>query len=404
MSTNNKLCIEINLIKYIFISIIIFEPMSISETVSGLHGIWESLRYVLYFYFILEYAISLIRNQAKERKMLFLIALFYAWQLIATYINIENSGSNLYEGSIYAILSEAFNAIGLFACVSHMLRRDFRNTLKAMAIVLGMYSIVNFVTIVIFPNGYYEIGYPGYFLGDKNNHITTSFIGTFCCLLSAIYSENKISFYSILVLAASFLSALFVGSFTSLYAFAAMVVGVIVILLNVEIKSPEKKLFVGAIGFCLVMVFFGASDFVKDLISHVTTRTITFDTRFVTWGKALKLLAGHMILGLGYINKKRLLTIIGGSHAHNYYLECLMRGGIVQVILLLVMIYLSFCKMDTWNQSVKNERRIVLLLAFSMFSIMLASVFEAYLYFRNFFVVFLISDFTLSYSRNLEEE
>lgn len=404
MNVNKKICIGTNLIKYIFICIVIFEPMSISETASKLHTIWENIRYLLFFYFIFEYAINLIRNRAKERKMFLLITLFYVWQIITTYINIEKSGVALYEGSIHAILSEAFNAIGLFVCTLHMLKGDFKNALKAMALVLGLYSVVNFATIVIFPNGYYEIGYPGYFLGDKNNHITTSFVGTFCCLLSAAYSAKKISFYSIIILTINFLSALFAGSFTSLYAFAVMIVCVIIISLNMKIKLPEKKLFTAAIAFCIVMVFLGASNFVKDLISHVTTRTITFDIRFVTWGKALKLLAGHMVLGLGYVNKKKLLTIIGGSHAHNYYLECLMRGGIVQVMLLFVIIYSSFSKMDTWNQAVKNERRIVLLLAFSMFSIMLASVFEAYLYFRNFFVIFLISDFTLSYCRNIEKE
>lgn len=318
-------------------------------------------------------------------KEIVLMILYYVSLIVSSFFN-KNDYMDLINTSLITI----FGCYILF----ELLRVDLKNALNAFLIILEIYVYINFITLIIWPNGLLEAQteYPKWFLGIDNLHIVYILPAI---VVSYIYSylnskEKKISVRSKIFTLVCVVSLILRMSITSIIGITAFIV--VNVLLNL---IKERKIinfysvYVFMIGLYLAVVMFRLQNVFAFLITDILGKDLTFTGRTYVWDYVIKSIMRKPLFGYG--NVKLIENIYFNnwvhnfSHPHNLMLNILFKGGIFSFgIFTSILINLAQRMKKFSNEKVYN---VVLSFIFTFLLMSLTEVFNLEYFFAILVII-----------------
>jgi O-antigen ligase len=207
------------------------------------------------------------------------------------------------------------------------------NFLRYLRRLLALLVFANFISILLFPDGFYVTHADslaiGWFLGYKNS--VMAFIMPFICvsLLYAHFTAGRITIGTTVILAISTYSIIHVWSATALVGMFIVLFFVAMIYKhNLSMKfNMHNYLIVVNIIFILIIVL-GIQKYFSFLIEQILDKDLTFTGRIYVWEKAKFYISQYPIIGNA-----------GIVSAHNMYLQIFYSGGATAFSVYLTIIY-----------------------------------------------------------------
>lgn len=279
----------------------------------------------------------------------------------------------------YGNISQMYvNAITLFAMMIMFMSAAENGSYKFVKVastILEILIVINFITIVLFPDGLYNFTSVNhhYFLGSRNVMMRTIFPGICFSILRSKIEANKLSLRTIMVMIAAGASLVLVWSATALFSYALFCI----LLLIFQIKDiPKwftvKMCYIFSVAVFLIIVVFKLQNLFSFIIVDVLQKDTTFTGRTILWDAAMFNIAQSPIVGYGLENLQtiaaKLYRYTEYDSCHNLFLDLLYQNGIIGFALISVLFVSVEKKID--NNTSKKYRMIFTLFIFA-YSIMI---------------------------------
>lgn len=246
---------------------------------------------------------------------------------------------------------------------------------QGYSILLGVYFIIHFFTVIVFPNGMIS-GMLGdnriWFLGRKNSLICDVLIFLImyivCCYIR--YNKIKNSFYIYLIIFA--ICFLVTGSITS---FGAIIL-IMMLLTFLKVKNRKRVIIGTIVAIVVVITLLNVSGLYGTIIEFITnlfSREMTFSGRISIWKLAIDYFKKNILFGQGvglvYIPWTNGIEVYS---AHNVFLELASKYGIFPLGIYIILLIVNFRKINRANI------KFSFLLLTIQIAYLLASMFESY--------------------------
>lgn len=311
------------------------------------------------------------------------IVFFEVWRVLAT----------IYCGGNYTSLFIAIlNALAICLVVEMGLKTDPDALLDGASFTLGLFVLINFATIILFPQGMYEFNTftQNYFLGYRNNSIMLFFPAIIFSIVRSLRKYNKLTLSSFVITAVSFATVILAFSATSVIGMTVFTLFLLLALIN---KMPN---FLNIITYLAINIayFFGViilrlQEAFAFIIVDMLGRDLTFTGRTKIWDSALAAFAKSPVFGVGEIENQASRDLIGATHAHNYYLDLLYKSGLPGFLIFFAI--LIICGVALYRNRKNGKIPFVVSGAICAFMIMLQS--EAYYNIYYFFSILTLAAF-----------
>lgn len=311
------------------------------------------------------------------------IVFFEVWRVLAT----------IYCGGNYTSLFLAiFNALAICLVVEMGLKTDPDALLDSASFTLGLFVLINFATIILFPQGMYEFNNytQNYFLGYRNNSIMLFFPAIIFSIVRSLRKYNKLTLSSFVITAVSFATVILAFSATSVIGMTVFILFLLLALIN---KMPN---FLNIITYLAINIayFFGViilrlQEAFAFIIVDMLGRDLTFTGRTKIWDCALAAFAKSPVFGVGEIENQASRDLIGATHAHNYYLDLLYKSGLPGFLIFFAI--LIICGVALYRNRKNGKIPFIVSGAICAFMIMLQS--EAYYNIYYFFSILTLAAF-----------
>lgn len=311
------------------------------------------------------------------------IVFFEVWRVLAT----------IYCGGNYTSLFIAiFNALAICLVVEMGLKTDPDALLDGASFTLGLFVLINFATVLLFPQGMYEFNTftQNYFLGYRNNSIMLFFPAIIFSIVRSLRKYNKLTLSSFVITAVSFATVILAFSATSVIGMTVFTLFLLLALIN---KMPN---FLNIITYLAINIayFFGViilrlQEAFAFIIVDMLGRDLTFTGRTKIWDSALAAFAKSPVFGVGEIENQASRDLIGATHAHNYYLDLLYKSGLPGFLIFFAI--LIICGVALYRNRKNGKIPFIVSGAICAFMIMLQS--EAYYNIYYFFSILTLAAF-----------
>lgn len=311
------------------------------------------------------------------------IVFFEVWRVLAT----------IYCGGNYTSLFLAiFNALAICLVVEMGLKTDPDALLDGASFTLGLFVLINFATIILFPQGMYEFNTftQNYFLGYRNNSIMLFFPAIIFSIVRSLRKYNKLTLSSFVITAVSFATVILAFSATSVIGMTVFTLFLLLALIN---KMPN---FLNIITYLAINIayFFGViilrlQEAFAFIIVDMLGRDLTFTGRTKIWDAAFAAFAKSPVFGVGEIENQASRDLIGATHAHNYYLDLLYKSGLPGFLIFFAI--LIICGVALYRNRKNGKIPFIVSGAICAFMIMLQS--EAYYNIYYFFSILTLAAF-----------
>lgn len=294
----------------------------------------------------------------------FVLILFFYLELIFV--------TSFSDGSTFASVRYALPIIGLCGFYEYSASEDRIRIIRALYWIHFIFSVINLLTIILFPNGLYT--YSGasthelyFFLG--HNNVAGRFLlpGIAYAVICDYVDKDALGWKSYSIALIGFVNAILSWSVTSM-------VGIGIVLLYLLFGSKRKLpsfftvrnlLIAAIIVFVLIVVEnnFGVFEYI---IVNVFQKDMTLSARTRIWSAVLISIAERSLFGYGYgvnVWSYALMGSLEPSSAHNYFLDLMFRGGIIH-FLLQISIVLVGGKQISRNRTGMSGALIVIFLAY----------------------------------------
>ncbi len=291
------------------------------------------------------------------------------------------------NGDIYTYIRNNYALIG--ACLLFELWSSKKaDVLLDASVVLSIYVYINFITVLLFPEGMYNNGMysENWFLGYKNPQIRTILPVVALNIMREYWKYGKMEIHSYLLMLCAVLTFARIDSATS-------IVGIAIFLLMISLFHGKRKklpriLNLFSVYIISAAVFLGIvlsqiqSKF-SWLIENVLQRNLTFTTRTYIWNRAISLFVNNKIWGMGYISSLGYSQIMGSkyaTHPHNYFLYILLCGGVVLLMVLTIGIIFADKMIQKYSGNIYSKIILFTLISFFVMGIVEALVSTVLMY------------------------
>lgn len=334
---------------------------------------------------LVAYAIIFVYNNRKRLSIFsYITLLYFVYFLLDT----------MFHGGcdIHTLISNI--KIMLFVQVADIeIEKNDYDTISIMWMFVFAFSVINFISLIAFPNGLYQVetvwnewgtktSSRYWVFGFKNSH-------AFWCLLLELLSAlkwylrpsntNKILAYICACVAV--ITQLLVGSST---ATVACTIGAIAIFCVVFLKPKQDRnvlinsYWIVVLNYLIdTLIVFGMVTFLGPIIQSVFGKDLTFSNRTNAWMAAFMGFLKNPVFGTGILSAnaaKQYLGSLSYMQAHNEWLQCLWQGGIVLFVIVVGMFF-SIAKQNT---SIK-ERNLKVMSDLFLVSVFVEMAFEVWL-------------------------
>jgi len=273
-------------------------------------------------------------------KSLILLVVYYLSLLISNYKNYSLELQNF----IPIIMAISFALILNYSLHS---RKEFLNLLLAFNILTYIYITINLSLIYIYPGGIpsitEDIGRQFYLFGNVNTTTRYLIPGLMFSFLYDVLKYNKIRKRNWILLLLSWITLIKVWAVTGM-------IGLLIFTIFLIKKSGKKLDFIlyistltGSILLTIFLIFFKLESNILANILGLFDKDMTFSYRDILWLNAVDMVNQYKLWGYGSFTEAEMEFYIGNSYSsHNYYLDVLLRGGFVALIILLFsLLYIS---------------------------------------------------------------
>ena len=245
------------------------------------------------------------------------------------------------HGAMAMIISYLLNTVGIALLLYNAQKESPKMTIRVFASVFTFYIYLNFVTILIAPNGLFN---GSYLIGRNYNQIGMTLI---CGLVTNVvaYHMGVKHFVPVLILCIiSFISTIITGSMTS-------AVGCLLTTGFLFFKKQESKRKILLAFFIFYVLFQSFVVFMQSDVSSMTLITyvvenvmgkdLSFSDRARVWMIAYDIVQDSPIIGYGFRNNDWFEDAFDVKSAHNIIFQILIYGGVVLLACLALLIYVS---------------------------------------------------------------
>ena len=321
-----------------FLMIPFFKPNYIYVKMPGLNTIFLYYLYGAIGFIFLYYISVLIINKKMFSPIIIMVSFYAATLVISSFLN---------DGFLMSAVFEGLSYIAIFMLSELLLIRSLNLFLNVVTPILNLLVIINFFTLIIWPNGMYRS-----FVGSSElwNSGTNWFLGYDNAFFAYVLPTLLFSLIKYLYVNKTFLSKtkalvmIGVCTYTIISRWSATAVVGIIIFLFVFVLIQMNKLpaIANAQTYILgnVMVFLGfvvlrVQDKFAYIIKNLLGKDLTFTGRTEIWDLSLKSIYQSPVFGYGI---EDLYKTIQRISSHNQYLWILYRGGLVHFLPFIVMV------------------------------------------------------------------
>ena len=327
----------------------------------GIKFFWdESLAsFLLSFGCIISFIITIIllisskKIKILDYKMSIIIFIF-RFTLLIFAIFISGQRSDISEQIKYLLAITSLTV----SCEFFISKNRLSDYVKVIILLYSFYIIINFVLMLIFPDGIiisknYTINQLAYneiqnhFLGFRNE-----FVFQLLPILSIIFINrgvlNKKSKISIILQLIIIISIFMSRSSTAIMAIVVFYLSEFVVkYLNKKIKIKISYIIILYILLVLIVVFFDGGEIFRVGISEIFNKNASLTGRTEIWDLAKEMILKSPIYGYG--NDDAIIFLGSYWYAHNGILDLLIQGGIIALAM-----YIYICRI-TLNSVSKSK-------------------------------------------------
>lgn len=294
---------------------------------------------ILYNYTFLIILFCVLINEIRKLQIRKISLLLYAITLFPLAVSLIQ-GVQLTQSAFFPILQ----TIGLIAVIGDGVEKKSISVLAGLALILEIYTYVNFATIVLFPDGLYDAAlYAGnyWFLGYKNVMIRFLLPAIVLNAIWTVHNKGKYTVRLYLLIIISIATEWMVDCKTGLIGIIIVVATMIIFTrkqLPKFINARNGLLFIGVLSIALATT--SLLDEFSDLLLDMG-ETVSVFSRQAVWFRAIQLFVKSPVWGYGIRTNdgyRELINLSTGwgyfSHPHNYILYVLIQGGILELMLI----------------------------------------------------------------------
>lgn len=249
--------------------------------------------------------------------------------------------------SQYGVIAQAFNAYYKIAAIILYLDLGLKEypkkTLCSLSNSLLMLNLINFYTILKYPNGWFSSSLysNNWFFGYDNRHILMFFPAIVSSYLYKKIINKKILIREIILYITITYSVFFCFSATSVVAYS-------IFLLYISFqKYFNKKNYINSKYFFIVfaaififIVLLRVQNIFSWFIVEILKKDLTFTGRTKIWDMINDLILKRPIIGYGIEPIDIIMRKMNGptTHAHNTILDILYKGGILSLVPFIYMV------------------------------------------------------------------
>lgn len=325
----------------LFLLVLLFVPSPYLQTID-LIG-----RFYNYFRLLSAPVIALMwfMRKAKMSRVWVVIAFFiYGWLTLVTQIN-HDGFFQVYTCIVYLIEAMAFIML-----IDMYSTNNFDRTLHIVRVALEVLFWINFVSVLYKPGGLYQAietnNNYGYFLGMRNNTIEVV-LPFLTLLLFETYMQNKSKIYVLVCCCAAFLTYVISSSANSLLCVVVFLVYAIFGLNNKVYKYLKVPVYFAVSGIVtIIMAVLGFERYFEFFIGQVLGKSGTLMKRVKVWDRSVYYIARKPIIGYGVEDTTlKKMKIYATNSCHNYFLDFLYYGGIVMLMLVAILLFITARKL-----------------------------------------------------------
>lgn len=223
-------------------------------------------------------------------------------------------------------------------CQSHL-----RESLWAMLLVSSAISIVNLITVLVFPSGVpgLGLGMHYFFNGHRNQAIIAILPSIFASLMLDDVKGRSCSVRSIALAVIGLCQVFLAYSATSLVVLVMVTAGAALLVFKRARRVLNIYTYLAAYAVVfLSVVVFRLQDIVGSSMLAALGKDVTFTGRTVIWDGAIReVLSVNPLLGCGHDSFWNGSAMVGS--AHNMILEILVQGGFLGVVVFVALLLLT---------------------------------------------------------------
>lgn len=330
---NNKLFVLLLILPFL-------EPRGVGEMAVYIGGAWtlvdgvfDILRFIS-FIFIVVVSLSSLRRLSP---MLLLCTLYEAIIVFSSILN---------QNFAFSQLINVVKIIGVCFLIEFYIKTERSAVLfDIMSKILEIFILINFLTLILYPDGMYinNRGWrSNYFFGYKNLHIYVYFIYFVVKSFDNYIKRGNHGYVFGITDIIIFLSSVMCNSSTTLVAIS---VYYLLVWIFAKRKVPGvvniTTSYFLSFALSLIIILVGAQKYFSLLIVGVLGKNLTFTNRTKIWAVALKSIKESPLIGNGAISYDNIFSTWTVTHAHNQFLDILLMGGILLLVVFTAMVILA---------------------------------------------------------------
>ena len=324
---------------------------------------WVHFAYKYWGYFILVMlCVCFFANQIKSQriesdKCTVVLLLYSLWLLASCFKN---------HTPISIYLSNYVPIIGISLIITIYGKDKLSDVVDAMIILANVMIVINFITVMAFPNGLYthitEKGSDYYccFLGYKNPQIRFFLPAIGFNFVSDYFGGKKISFRTCVIILMILLTESRIDSSTSMVGLAVFAILYIVWRKKEKIRRyfelfKLSYFYIAACVASILVVFFNIQSKFSFLIENVLHRNVGLTDRTIIWARVILAIKNNLIWGYGLQSGTVAEYYISATHTHDYMLQIIYTSGLIGFILisLLWIVASHYCTVGFESSGIK---------------------------------------------------
>jgi O-antigen ligase len=260
-----------------------------------------------------------------------------------------------------------------FAVLDWYSRYNRDGTLKVLWWIIATISLLNFGSLILYPEGIHTITYVWnewgasdeirqWIVGNKNSQALwyiAFMLLTYYSMEAKYVNSNPIKkIVAICVSCTSFIAVFIVNSSTGMAA--VIVVAAAVIICSFFNRPPAIRFNTKWILVIYVIVLFllllGNTSVFEPIVTGIFGKDLTFSNRIFVWAESLALIIQKPIIGYGFMDNDTMRELLGSlayTSAHNQVLNTLLQGGIILAIALVAGFLTLLGKINRTNRRMK---------------------------------------------------
>lgn len=316
--------------------------------------------------------ILFIKNEKKFPRDIICLTLYAAVIIISTFFNDY--------GNIKGAFALSIKILAISLLSKMCMERNPKKFINVAVSILELMVLINFITIIFFPNGLYSTLYQkqNFFLGYDNRHIV--FILPMLCLKS-IYDYTFFGKLSKMFWFDTFISILTVYirfSVTSVIGLLIFITYIIFlpILKNIKFINFKNTYMLNIFAF-LGLVILRVQEKFAYIIKILLKKDLTFTGRTLIWDNTIKYIKRRPFFGYGvesYDIRGLKNNNLAAIFAHNQILEIIYQGGLILYVLYSYLMLIIYKKFKEYKDN--NVIKIFSIYFLALFIMMLTEVYN----------------------------